>query len=202
MATDRILGATARLTAAIEGVQEAPPDEHAAIQALRTLLLGGVPLTEPTSPQNSTPRPINKEPVFIWSPEEVQNPTRSVSINSPTSVPSRTGTSAIIKDDADNESLPPTLLRRSPWSNATLSTTTGPARLNVRSSDMMNCVIATHVLTEVQLPSPTKRAPTCQQGYAFEAHLIHNNELQSTANASEHFIGAVIDDTTGGVLEY
>jgi hypothetical protein len=33
MATDRILDATARLTAAIEGVQEAPPDELAAIQA-------------------------------------------------------------------------------------------------------------------------------------------------------------------------
>ena len=153
MATDRILDATACLTAAIEGIQEAPPDEHAAIQALRTLLLGGVPLTEPTSPHNSTPRPINEVPVFIWSLEEVQNPTRDVSINSPTSVPSRAGTLAIIEDNADNESLPPTLLRRSPRSNATLSTTTGPARL-------------------------------------------------STANASEYFIGAVIDDTTGDVLEY
>jgi hypothetical protein len=35
-ATDRILDATARLTVAIEGVQEAPPDELATIQALRT----------------------------------------------------------------------------------------------------------------------------------------------------------------------
>ena len=33
-ATDRILDATARLTATIEGVQEAPPDELAAIEAL------------------------------------------------------------------------------------------------------------------------------------------------------------------------
>ena len=34
MVTNRILDATARLTAAIEGVQEAPPDELAAVQAL------------------------------------------------------------------------------------------------------------------------------------------------------------------------
>ena len=42
-ATDRILEATSRLTAAIEGVQESPSDELAAILALRTLLLGEVP---------------------------------------------------------------------------------------------------------------------------------------------------------------
>ena len=75
-ATDRILDATARLTAAIKGVQEAPPDELAAIQALHTLLLRGVPTTAPTPPQISIPRPINgDEPVFIWSPEEVPHPT-------------------------------------------------------------------------------------------------------------------------------
>ena len=83
MATDRILHATACLTAAIEGVQEAPPDELAAIQALRTLLLGEVPPTEPTTPQVSAPRPFHdKEPVFIWSPDQVQQPTRNNGTNS------------------------------------------------------------------------------------------------------------------------
>jgi hypothetical protein len=97
MTTDRILDATAHLTAAIKGVQEAPPDELEAIQAPRTLLLGEVPPTAPTPPQISAPCPINDdEPVFIWSPEEVQNPTHDVSINTPTSVPSRTGTPVII----------------------------------------------------------------------------------------------------------
>ena len=67
-ATDRILDATARLTAAIEGVQEAPPDELAAIQALRTLLLGEVPptapCTYPSPPQANALRPIiDEEPV-------------------------------------------------------------------------------------------------------------------------------------------
>jgi hypothetical protein len=65
-ATDRILDATARLTAAIEGVQEAPPDELAAIQALRTLLLGEVPPPEPTPAPVNAPRPtIDEEHVEI-----------------------------------------------------------------------------------------------------------------------------------------
>jgi hypothetical protein len=65
-ATDRILDATARLTAAIEGVQEAPPDELAAIQALRTLLLGEVPPPEPTTAPVNAPRPtIDEEHVEI-----------------------------------------------------------------------------------------------------------------------------------------
>ena len=76
MATDRILDATAHLTAAIEGIQEAPPDELAAIQALRPQLLGEVPLTEPTSPQGSAPRPINdEEPVSYgaWKKSKIQH---------------------------------------------------------------------------------------------------------------------------------
>jgi len=67
---------------------------------------------------------------------------------------------------------------------------------------MINCVIANHVLTNAQLPPPTTNAPTCRQGYAFAAHLLQHNELHSAANASEHFIGAVIDDDMGDVLEY
>jgi hypothetical protein len=69
---------------------------------------------------------------------------------------------------------------------------------------MINCVIAEHVLTKAQLPLPTTNAPSRQQGYAFAVHLLQHNELPSAAYeyASDHFIGAVIDDNTGAVLEY
>jgi hypothetical protein len=67
---------------------------------------------------------------------------------------------------------------------------------------MINCVIANHVLTEAQLPPPTTTPTTRWQGYAFAAHLLQHNELHSAANASEHFIRAVIDVDTGDVLEY
>jgi len=140
-ATDRILHVTALLTTAIEGVQEAPPDKLAAIQALRTLLLGEVPPTEPSTPQVRAPRPVHdEEPVFIWSPDQVQQLTRNNCKNSPTSSPAHTTTPAIIEEDSDDESLPPrTLLRRSPPMHATSSPTTAHARLNVRTSHMINC---------------------------------------------------------------
>jgi hypothetical protein len=67
---------------------------------------------------------------------------------------------------------------------------------------MINCVIAAHVLTEAQLPPPTTNAPSRRRGYAFAVHLLQHNELPSAVNASDHFIGAVIDDDTGAVLEY
>ena len=64
-AIDRILDATAYLTTAIKGVQEAPPNELAAIQALQTLLLGEVPPIAPKPPPVMAPHPIieDKEPV-------------------------------------------------------------------------------------------------------------------------------------------
>ena len=93
-ATDRILGATACLTAVIEGVQEAPLEELATIQTLQTLLLGKVPPTAPTPPQVHAPRPIiNQEPVIIWSPDEVQQPTRNGGANSPMSALARVSNS-------------------------------------------------------------------------------------------------------------
>jgi hypothetical protein len=52
------------------------------------------------------------------------------------------------------------------------------------------------------MPPPTTSMPTCQQGYAFMAHLLHTKQLHSATNASEHFISAVIHDTAGDVLEY
>ena len=110
-ATDRILHATAHLTAVITGVQEAPPDKLTAIQALRTLLLGKVPPAEPTTPQVSAPHPFHEEePVFIWSPDQVQPPTQNNVTISQTSAPARATTPAIIKDGSNDESLPPTLL--------------------------------------------------------------------------------------------
>ncbi len=75
------------------------------------------------------------------------------------------------------------------------------ACLNERTAHMINCVIADHILTDAQMPPPTTHAPKCQQGYAFMAHILHIKQLHSAANASEHFIGAFIDNTTGDVLE-
>jgi hypothetical protein len=77
-ATNRIIDATTRLTTAIAGIQDAPPDEMEAIQSLCTLIFGEVaPLPPPTpsilpTPQPSTPVVEEDEPVIIWNPQLVQ----------------------------------------------------------------------------------------------------------------------------------
>ena len=192
-ATDRILEATARLTAAIERVQESPPDELAAIQALRTLLLGEVPPNAPTPPPIPAPRPIiDEEPVEIWSPNDVQQPIPATGPNSPASPPlNRRNLPAIIEDDSFNNIVPPTILRRPPRAH-TPSTNTTHTRLHARTSHLINCVIAEHILTDAQLPPPITNAPVHRQGYALAAHLLQHNEQHSTENTPEHFIGAVV----------
>jgi hypothetical protein len=202
-ATDRILEATARLTAAIEGVQESPPDELAAIQALRTLLLGEVPPSAPTPTPIPAPRPIiDEEPVEIWSPNDVQQQTRATGPNSPASPPlNRRNLPAIIEDNSDDDIVPPTILRRSPRAH-TPSTNTAHTRLHARTAHMINCVIAEHIITDAQLPPSSTNAPMHRQGYALAAHLLQQNEQHSTENTPEHFIGSVLDNDTGAVLEY
>ena len=203
-ATDRILDATARLTAAINGVQEAPPDELAAIESLRTLLLGEVPPPEPTATPVTAPRPIiDEEHVEIWSPDEVQTPARITGTTPPASAPPhRRDLPAIIEDDSDDDSVPPPLLRRSPRAHAAPSTTTARTHLHARTAHMINCIIAEHVLTNAQPPPRSTNAPIRRHGYALAAQLLQHTEPHSAANTAEHFIGAVIDDDTGEVLEY
>jgi hypothetical protein len=56
IATNRIIDAITRLTTAIAGIQEAPPNKMEAIQSLYTLLLGKVaPLPPPASSILPTP---------------------------------------------------------------------------------------------------------------------------------------------------
>ena len=132
------------------------------IQALRTLLLGEVPPTEPTTPRVSAQCPIHEEEhVVIWHPDQVQPPTQNSVTITPTSAPARETTSAIIKDNSDDKSLPPTLLRCSPRMHATSSPTPARACLNKRMAHMINCVIADHILTDAQMPLPTMRVPNC-----------------------------------------
>jgi hypothetical protein len=163
--------------------------------------LGKYPPPEPTPAPVTAP--IDEEPVVIWSPDDAQQPARNTGTNSPASAPpSPRDLPAIIEDNSDNKSVPPTLLRRSPRAHAAPTTTTARTCLHTRTVHVINCVIAEHVLTGVQLPLPITNAPARQQGYALAAHLLQLNELHSAANASDHFIGAVINNNTGKVLEY
>jgi hypothetical protein len=95
-ATNRIIDATTRLTTAIAGIQDAPPDNMDAIQPLCTLLLGKVaPLPPPTPsilPTPAPPAPLVDidDPVIIWNPQLVQPSLPTHDITLTTSAPTAT----------------------------------------------------------------------------------------------------------------
>ncbi len=111
-ATNRIIDATTRLTAAITGVQVAPPNKMEAIQSLCTLLLGEVaplppltPIILPTPPP-PTPEVKEDEPVIIWNPQLVQPALPPPIVNTNDIYPDR-NTPAIVADNSNNNDLVP-----------------------------------------------------------------------------------------------
>jgi hypothetical protein len=108
-ATDRIINATSRLTAAIAGVQDAPLNEMEANQSFHTLLLGKVTplpsLTPSFLPTPLPPTPVvdEDEPVIIWNPQLVWPalPTHNLNTNN---INSNSNIPAIVEDDGNDDS--------------------------------------------------------------------------------------------------
>jgi hypothetical protein len=111
-ATNGIIDATTRLTAAISAIQDAPPNKMEAIQSLRTLLLSEVaPLPPPTpsilpTPPPSTPVVKEDEPVIIWNPQLVQPALPTPNVNTD-DIYSNRNTPTIVNDNGnDNDPIP------------------------------------------------------------------------------------------------
>ena len=90
---NRIIEATKKLTSAIAGRQDAPPNKLEAIQALRSILLGQEPTPSNTvlpaltrRPPTSTPMVVHAEepPIQMWNPHAQPPPTQQyLSSNTP-----------------------------------------------------------------------------------------------------------------------
>jgi hypothetical protein len=207
-ATDRIIDTTTGLTAAIAGVQDAPPNKMEAIQSLCTLLLGKVtPLPLPTPsilPTPSPPTPVvgEDEPVIIWNPQLVQPALPTHNLNTD-NINSNRNTPAIVKDNDGNNNSPILSQRtRPPCQHLIRPLQNHPLtrnRLRLRSAHMINCVIV-----EELMPTPAllTRPPSLHQGHAFAAECILLETISPPSHSTIHFISAIINDNTGDVLEY
>jgi hypothetical protein len=111
-ATNRIIDATRRLSAAIAGVQDALTNKIEAIQSLCILLLGKIaplpPLTPSILPTPPSPTQLidKDKPVIIWNPQLIQPslPTHNHNTNNSSS---NRNTPAIIEDHSnDNSPIP------------------------------------------------------------------------------------------------
>jgi hypothetical protein len=199
--TDQIIAATRHLTEAISGVQESPPDKLHAITNLRHILLGKTPPApvpidiQPIQP----PSPlfldvIEKEPVHIWDPLAMQlPPVHTTSISTTNSMPKPTAPGPAIIDNNDDVTPPPRQAR----------THTQHQSSHVH---LINSVITKALMPLIDL-KPTASFPA--QGYIAAMQALLENtygmihKTNSPVNAdSVNFIGAIINDVTGNVIEY
>jgi hypothetical protein len=206
-ATNRIIDTTTRLTAAIAGIQDAPPIFFSAIQSLCTLLLGKVALLPPPSPSILPPPPpptpvVDKdEPIIIWNLQLVQPalPTHNLNTND---INSNHNTPAIVEDNSNDNSPIPSQQTRPPCHHLICQLENHPLtrnQLRLCSAHMINCIIAEELM-------PTPALCTCPTslccGYAFAAECILQEIISPPSHSTVHFISAIIDDNTGNVLEY
>ena len=219
-ATDSIVAATKALTAAISGVQESPPDELQAIATLRLLLLGETAPTQiPIDPPAAvhTPPPardnIDDEPVHIWDPTATHLPSGTPttphagtsSYGPAGNGPAGNGPAFIDSDDDDprdntNHAVP-TLSQQNRTVNFARSTArcTRSNRLH-----LINSAIAETLLPQSTVTTPTTFPPNGHIAAA-RALLVRSYGIQSstpTTTTDICFLGAIIDDVTGDVLEY
>ncbi len=209
-ATDRILQATERLADVIAGLQEARPDKLAAITSLRALLLGEELPPEPvealvapnpvTTPVEET-LPEEYPPVIMWDPTNntitnLQQEMRKSAPLAPRDAPSNP---TWIKDNHNNvEHLPPPSSihqrSRNQFLRPSHAGPTAQSQSQARSAHMINCAIVAELMPSIVNPAS---APPTAIGYAFAAH-----QLAIENQVAHHFIGAVIDNKTGNMLEY
>jgi hypothetical protein len=206
--TDRNIDATSRLTAAIAGIQDAPPNKMEAIQFLCTLLLGKVlTLLPPPSPSILPPPPppspvVDKdEPVIICNPQLVQPalPTHNFNTNN---INSNSNTPAIVEDNCNNNSLIPSQWTRPPCHHLICPLKNRPLtrnQLRLLSTHLINRGIMEELM-------PTPALCTCPpspcRGYAFATECIFLKTISLPSHSTVTFIGTIIDNNTGNVLEY
>jgi hypothetical protein len=199
--TNLIITATQHLTAAISGVQVSPPDKFHAIATLRHILLGKTPPvpvpidTQPIQP----PSPlfldvIDEEPVHIWDPLTMQLPhIHTASIPTTNSMPKPTAPGPAIIDDNNDVTPLPHQARTC-------------AQHRSSHVHLINSTITKALMLLIDL-KPTTSFPAHGYIAAMQALLentygvIHKANLPVNAD-SVNFIGAIIDNTTGDVLEY
>jgi hypothetical protein len=206
-ATNRIIDATTRLTAAIAGIQDAPPNKMEAIRSLCTLCLGKVaPISPPApsivpTPQPPTPLVDVDKPIIIWNAQLVQPSLPTLNHNT-YAINSNHSTPAIIEDDSDNNSPIPNHSTRPRCPHLIRQLQNHPLtcnQLQLRTAHMINCVI-----TDKLMPTPSLCTcpPLLHCRYVFAAESILLETISPPSHSTIHFISTIIDNDTGDGLEY
>jgi hypothetical protein len=214
--TDRIIAAIRHLTDAIAGIQEAPPDKLQAILTLCQLLLGKslpvpIPIDPPSVPASTevdTPNiPLqlydtDDEPIHMWDPSLVPQhvPMKHHHIIT-SNDKDRPRPIAIIKQDEISHTQAPPHPKPPICTWAQQHCTCG--QHESAHVHLINSAI-TDALMPLMDTKPACNYPTHGYIAATQALLIQTYGIVHTTqnNTSINFIGAIVDDITGDVLEY
>jgi hypothetical protein len=214
--TDRIIAATRHLTDAIAGIQEAPPDELQAILTLRQLLLGKSPLVPIPidSPSVLAPPEVNtldiplqldnkdNKPIHMWDPSLV-----------PQHVPMEHH--HIVTSNNKDRPCPIAIIEQDKMTHTQAPPHPEPP---IRTWAQQCCACAQHqsthahlinsAITEVLMPliniKPACNSPTHGYITATQVLLVQTYGIVPTTqkNTSINFIGTIVNDITGNILEY
>ncbi len=205
--TDRIITTTSDLTAAILGVQEAHLNKLQAITTLCPLLLGEVPPTPvPVNPPPIPPVPppisntVDEEPVHIWDPnvQQLQHIPHAVILSTDTTPHYHAHGPNFINNDGASPITPAPC--------AAQEARTPTQHCIQQCVHLINSVITKALMPMIDL-KPAASIPAHGYIAATCALLKNTHGVSRPANSpvtldSINFIGAIVDDITGDVLEY
>jgi hypothetical protein len=205
--TDRIIAATRDLTAAIPGIQEAPPNKLQAITTPRHILLGKVPPTSiPIDPAPIAPVPpplaaaVDKEPIHIWDPNahQLQHIQDAIVPGNTTTPGQHAAGPAFIDDNNDSPVTPPPRAARTAHKHAQHCTQ--------QQVHLINLVITEALMPMIDI-KPAAMFPAHGYDAATRALLENTYGAVQPANSpvtldSNNFIGAILSDITGDIREY
>ena len=200
-ATDRIIKATQHLASTIQGVNDAPPDELAAIEQLRALISNNSTPVAPTAPPTvqvpiePPPAPtVDEQAIPTTEPQEhpvsIQpSPAPIFEAQTPSEAsPFETNAGApmpafITQDDEEDRPVQP--------------------RYNLRRrANIINSQIDPAIIPGIDIDKPT---PKYSRGLSAANHALQVYQLAQTMQANfptENFACAILDDETGQSLEF
>jgi hypothetical protein len=142
-----------------------------------------------------------RQTIIIWNPQLVQPSLPTLNHNT-NNISSNHNTPAIVEDDSDDDSPIPNHSMQSPCHHLVCPLQNRPLirnQLRLRTAHMINCVIADKLMPT---PSLCSCPPLLHWRYALAAECIFLKTISPPSHSTVHFIGAIIDNDTGDVLEY
>ena len=184
--TDRIVKATQNLTSVIQGANPSQPDELAAIEQLRAILLNSTPLPSRNESPTAVPtsEPVHIEPQNVSEPI-IQQPTQSQSFEAEPNKSCANAPAPVLIPPDDDEPI------------------AAGYNLRSRTRNIINAQIDPSIIPPTNV---LRGAHKYTRGFAAANHALQVYQLARSMHdrnsLPENFANAILDEETGRSLEF